>query len=292
MGLFQNFPKTDTQVPAYKEYVAPSTRPRLFLCMLREHFWNLIPLNLLQLAFYLPAVVWTVFNGIRFYAYFFRAQPMSDAGVLALLQSYCLGLVPCLLLADMSAGGSALITRNWARDQRAEVWADFWHGIAANWSKSLRFSAITAALPLIYYGYLSFIVLNPAHFDVSGVPLLFTGIATLLWLGMKHVCALIMVTYRLSWKDVLRNGFLLAMRQLPRSLGLFLLRMLPLGVGITILLFFSAKGAAFYLLFYYCTIGFALDWLLKSSHANWLCEEYMNIHIDGASSRIGLRPKE
>ncbi|HIR08472.1 MAG TPA: hypothetical protein IAA71_09745 [Candidatus Pullichristensenella stercoripullorum] len=122
------------------------------------------------------------------------------------------------------------------------------------------------------------------------IPEVIVVIAAVLWLLMLQVAYTMMVTYKLTLRQLLGNAMRLALGRLPLFLGVRLLTAaLPLAMAIVFVYF---PGQAAFLLtvggFFYMVFGLALNRLLYASLANALCEQYINPGI-GAPVNIGMR---
>ena len=122
------------------------------------------------------------------------------------------------------------------------------------------------------------------------IPEVIVVIAAVLWLLMLQVVYTMMVTYKLTLRQLLGNAMRLALGRLPLFLGVRLLTAaLPLAMAIVFVYF---PGQAAFLLtvggFFYMVFGLALNRLLYASLANALCEQYINPGI-GAPVNIGMR---
>ena len=152
---------------------------------------------------------------------------------------------------------------------------------------------ITGALPVLTF------VLWRFYADlVSDVSMLFivpqalVFAAAAAWLLMLEVLYMLMVTYKLSFKQLLKNALVLVVARLPQFLGL---RILTLAFPVALYVAFTGfPQAAVYMLmfggFFYLVFGLALNRLLYASLGNAVCEKYINGKI-GAPVDIGLRPK-
>ena len=122
------------------------------------------------------------------------------------------------------------------------------------------------------------------------IPEVIVLIAALLWLLMLQVVYTMMVTYKLTLRQLLGNAMRMALGKLPLFLSLRLLTsILPLGIAFVFLYF--PERATFPLAiggFFYLVFGLALNRLIYASLANALCEAYLNPSI-GAPVNIGMR---
>ena len=149
----------------------PQTRWQLFWEMLRVRFSALIRLNLMYAVAWLP-VIYVIGRGILLWysgvVNLADAQAQMEAGEMTAealaqlslsfsdalkglaLQTLLL-LVPALAITGPFTAGVAYITRNWARDEHAFIWSDFWEAVKGNWKQALLTSFITGLMPLVLY---------------------------------------------------------------------------------------------------------------------------------------------
>ena len=269
-------------------YQAPATRPQLFRLVLKERFWNLMPLNLTFLVFCLPAAAWCGFwlMGLE--------KAITDGTmneVLAALHAMVLGLVPLITLTGPAMAGMTCVTRRWARDEHASAWQDFWDGLRKNWKAALLPAFLTSLMPLIVYWYAAFWLNTPEQVRISALPTAICGIVFLIWIVALPTVYALLTGYELKMKDVLKNAVMMTLAHGPTAVGVWLVGFLPLVLPALILIFASAPLGTLLLLVYGILLGFALRSLLASSFANRLCEEFINPRI-GAPTRIGLRPTD
>ena len=74
--------------------------------------------NLMQLVFFIPLIVWTYMNVMALLMVDVQAADASQQ-MMAYLQMYLLGLIPCIAITGPSSAAAAYVTRNWARDQHS-----------------------------------------------------------------------------------------------------------------------------------------------------------------------------
>ena len=86
MGLFpkQMFEGTNWR----KKHGEPQNASQLFQCVFTDQLFSLIPVNLLYLVFYLPAIAWTAICLIQLVS---AAQATDASLVLATINTYTLG---------------------------------------------------------------------------------------------------------------------------------------------------------------------------------------------------------
>ena len=271
----------------------PDTRVKLFFDALGIRWSAMVGQNLLYLLFWLPAVIWSGVNLLTLVQMLVDAPAGADMGarVYSLAFTYLLILWPLIAITGPATAGMSYVSRNWARGQHSFMVSDFWEHARKNWKQALCVSTITGALPVLllflwrFYG-----ALAESMSGLFIIPEVIVLIAALLWLLMLQVVYTMMVTYKLTLRQLLGNAMRMALGKLPLFLGLRLLTsILPLGIAIVFLYF--PERATFPLAvggFFYLVFGLALNRMIYASLANALCEAYLNPSI-GAPVNIGMR---
>ena len=276
----------------------PTSRVSLFFQMLRVYWGSLMKLNLLYLLFYLPAILWTVMNYLVLQntaAAVQAGEMTADAmrsQAFSLITTYLLILFPCLAITGPATAGVSFVTRNWTRDQHSFMFSDFKDAFKANWKQALGVSAITGALPIILYvGYRFYGQMAASKGFLFAVPQMLCVILGVIWLLSLQVVYMMMVTYELSFKNLLRNALIMTFGKLPLALGIRLcsLWLVILAFAVVLLIPAATAYVMLALMLYYLLFGFAFDRFLFSAYANAVCERYINPNIEGAKTGMGLR---
>ena len=271
----------------------PDTRVKLFFDALGIRWSAMVGQNLLYLLFWLPAVIWSGVNLLTLVQMLVDAPAGADMGarVYSLAFTYLLILWPLIAITGPATAGMSYVSRNWARGQHSFMVSDFWEHARKNWKQALCVSTITGALPgLLLFLWRFYGALAESMSGLFIIPEVIVLIAALLWLLMLQVVYTMMVTYKLTLRQLLGNAMRMALGKLPLFLGLRLLTsILPLGIAIVFLYF--PERATFPLAiggFFYLVFGLALNRLIYASLANAMCEAYINPSI-GAPVNIGMR---
>lgn len=293
----------------YNKENLPRTRMQLFWEMLRVRLAGLMRLNLIYLVAWLPALffiargltLWftgmvdvgnmqfEVEQGTVTAEAYAQASALWGDTAKAILMQTLLFLFPSIAITGPSTAGLCYVTRNWARDEHAFLWSDFKDAVKANWKPALLTSAITGVTPLVGYVCVSFYGQMAAQNPLFYVPEMITVVICLLWLAMQMYTYPQIVTYSLSYKDMLKNSMLMAVGRLPMTLGLKLLSLVPslIFAGVSLLTpYFQyalmAYGA------YYAFIGFALSRFVNASYTNAVFDKYINAKLEGVEINRGL----
>jgi len=203
-----------------------------------------------------------------------------------------LWLMPCLAITGPFTAGLSYVTRNWARDEHAFMWTDFWDAVKLNWKQSLVLSVITGILPIaVYMGW-------KVYGDMAGrsaimvVPQALVVLIAIIWSISITYMHPIVVTYDLKLKDVIRNGILLGVARLPFSIGIRLLHCVPALIAAAVIYFWNPMIGALILFGYYILIGFGLSRFITASYTNAVFDRFINSRIEGAKVNQGLRNPE
>ena len=99
----------------------------------------------------------------------------------------------------------------------------------------------------------------------------------------------LLITYRLRYRDALRNAILLTVGRLPGTLGIKLLSCVPIVIALLVsYLTPYLQWAVLISILYYALIGFALSRFTGASYTNAVFDKYINVKIEGAQVNRGL----
>lgn len=276
----------------------PKNRVQLFFEVLRVRWSAMVRLNLLYVLFLLPAIVWTFINYAALqnitgmYAEGLIADAELSENLISLVWMWLLILWPCIAITGPATAGVSYVTRNWARDQHSFLMSDFKDAFKENWKQALPLSTITGALPLVVfvcYQFYGGMVSSDGIFFL--IPQMLVIVLAVLWLMALEVIYTMMVTYKLSFGNLIRNAFILSVGRLPLS---FLTRLITLAVPLIafVLMWFIPSITSYVLLvvvLYYLLFGLAFNRLVYASYANSVFDKFINPKIEGAPVNMGLR---
>jgi uncharacterized membrane protein YesL len=287
----------------YRKEDLPRNRWQLFLEMLRIRFAGLMRLNLMYAVAWLPAILVTLYF---VFALFTAPSQANEAGTAvemtgeeltnfirgtALFWLYM--LIPAITITGPFTAGVSYVTRNWARDEHAFVWSDFKDAVKANWKQALIISFITSLMPAVLYICWSFYGQMAAQSPFFVVPQVLAIMLGVVWFLAVIYMYPLMVTYKLKFKDLIRNALLLSVGRLPQSLGLRILSAVPVLIGGAVLLFTNQiQWAMLGVLLYYVLIGFSLSRFIYASYTNAVFDRFINSRIEGAQVNRGLSQEE
>lgn len=298
MGLFDRLYYGKAGKRDYSEQDMPKSRVSLFFLVLKDHLFDLVKVNVLQLVFWLPFLIWTFLSLSAMQAMDAEAILAQENGAMELASSmlgfvtmWLLGAIPCLAITGPSSAGAAYIMRNWARDQHAFLFSDFKDAFKGNWKQALGISCVTALVPMLTYTAVSFYGQMAASSAVMLVPLVLVLVMALLWTLMLPLIYPMIVGYELRLRDVVKNAFLMASASLPGLLLARLVTFIPIAV-LVIGLYMGSSAVLLAVSLYYMLFGFAFSRLVYASVANGVFDKYLNPRIEGAPVGLGLRPQD
>jgi len=275
----------------------PANRVQLFFETLRVRWGSLVKLNLLYVLFWLPALLWSLWNymalegisSMEFAGEIMQSQASEQ--LLSLVGTWLLILWPCVAITGPATAGVSYVTRNWARDQHSFMFSDFKDAFAANWKQALPISCVSGLMPLLVYVCYSFYGDMASQSVLYTVPQMLVVVLGVIWLLAQQLIYMLMVTYKLTFRQLVRNSFILSVGKLPLSFGIRLISLAILALGVLVMLFIPGVSgyAALVLAVYYLFFGFAFSRFLYASYANAVCEKYINPNIEGAGTGMGLR---
>ena len=287
----------------YRMEDLPKNRWQLFWEMLRIRFAGLMRLNLMYAVAWLPVILVTLYFTFALFSglsqvneageaiEMTREELMNFVGGTALLWLYM--LIPAITLTGPFTAGVSYVTRNWARDEHAFVWSDFKDAVKANWKQALLISFLTSLMPAILYICWSFYSQLAAQSPFFVVPQVLATMLGVVWFLAVIYMYPLMVTYKLKFKDLIRNALLLSIGRLPQSVGLRLLSAVPILIGGAVLFFTNQiQWAMLGVLLYYVLIGFSLSRFIYASYTNAVFDRFINARIEGAQVNRGLSQEE
>ena len=272
------------------EDLPPLQRPKTRKELLRQTFSNywswFFAVNLVCYLFYLPASVWTELSLESLIS-----QETSAFQTAPFMGAYLAGLAVCLFLTGPMLAGISLLMRNWSRGEPCMRWQTLFGGMKRNFLQALGFSLIEGLMPLAaysalrYYGNLG---------DSAGVGYYvlfgFVALVVIFSLLMRQVVYTLMVTYKLTFGQIIKNAFLVTFLELPGSVLTLLKNLIPVAVIALLLWLLPAYSGLLVVLAlaYYALFGITLERFYSASFANRALEKHINAKMPGARVDIGM----
>lgn len=180
---------------------------------------------------------------------------------------YLLFCIPIITIGPATAG-MTYVLRNWARDDHAWLWSDFWDNFKSNFWQSLAVFGIDVLAAIVLFVNIRFYnTMGQTNQIFFMVKYLVLGVALIF--AMMHIYIYpMMVTYKLRLRDIYKNAFIFTAAKLPHTLGIF-----ALCVGIFIGSFYLYILPLFLITFTFCG-------LIVNSFTNWVFDKYINPRLD------------
>ena len=305
----------------------PKNRWQLFWEMLRVRFSGLCRLNLMTVAAWLPLIiVMALFiinvinvlnNQLQFQEYLengtltetftedtvkrLAEAKITDMETMAVasfdvlkieLIKLFLLFIPCILITGPVQAGLAYVTRNWSRDEHAFIWSDFKDAVKENWKQALGVSAITSVLPIILYVGYQFYGQQAQNNVIFMVPQMLLVMICVVWALSLVFMYPMMVTYKVTFGQLIKNSMVMAIGRLPQTAGIRLLMLLPTLIAGVAFFFTGSPIALLVLGAYYIIIGFAFFRFVCASYTNGVFDKFINSHMEGVQINRGLASEE
>lgn len=271
----------------------PTNRWQLFWEMLRTRLSGLCRLNLMYMVAWLPTMIVLMVGLMSLLSTLMseEGEIVENAAVLvqSITQGTLLLLIPCLAITGIVTPGITYVTRNWSRDEHAFIWSDFKDAVKGNWKQGVLVSLITSILPVAVYVGWTFYGSMAASNAIMAIPQVLVVMVGIVWAMAVTYMYPLMVTYKLRFRDLLRNALLLAIARLPMSVGIRLLHCVPVLIAMGLaLLNVNVVYCMLGLFAYYFIIGFSLSRFITASYTNAVFDKYINSRIEGATVNRGL----
>ena len=298
----------------------PKNRWQLFWEMLRVRFSALCRLNLMTVVAWLPLIiligycVTNLFNMLMVTSQYEAFLQTGDLGDLTeetiavletldmnqfmvesfygLLSTFCLWAIPCIAITGPVQAGLAYVTRNWSRDEHAFIWSDFKDAVKENWKQALGVSAITSVLPIILYVGYQFYGQQAQTNVVFMVPQMLLVMICVVWALSLVFMYPMLVTYKVSFGQLIKNSMVMAVGRLPQTVGIRLALLVPILIAGVVFLFTGSLIALLVLAAYYIIIGFSLARFVCASYTNGVFDKFINSHMEGVEINRGLASEE
>lgn len=273
----------------------PQNRRQLFGEVLKVRWSAMFGVNLLYMVAWLPAIIWTILNLVTLYSVLTDTTGTFTANDLSsLFATYLLMMIPGVAITGPFNAGVTYVLRNWARDEHSFVLSDFKDAVKANWKQALLVSLIDGAMPFLLYNGWRFYSAMLAQSSIYVVPIALVTLVFIIWKLSSMLMYPMLITYKLRFRDVVRNCVLMTVAKLPFAvlIKLATLAVPALALGLWLLIPSIQMTVLMVVALLYFVFLVAFNKLITVSYANWLCETYLNPRIEGARTNIGLRPED
>ncbi|MCX8130240.1 MAG: DUF624 domain-containing protein [Clostridia bacterium] len=209
----------------------PKPRIKVFFEILGRKFWNLMRLNLLFCLFNIPAIITMIYIVNSFY---FRKM-LSDSIFIDFVLKFAFGsiflCIPLITIGPAQAGFTYVL-RNYAREEHAFIWWDFKENTLKNMKQGLIVSIIDLFIILVIGLDINiYITMGKDNGNIfftlaSG----FLILAFITYIMMHMYIYPMMVTFKLSIKQIYKNALIFALIGFLPNLGILVICALILGI--------------------------------------------------------------
>jgi uncharacterized membrane protein YesL len=213
LGIFGNYDKPG---PGVSKDEPPKSAPVRFFEILGRKFGKLVQLNLIFLIPFIVAVALMVV--ISFSPIHFVLQlPVGEGAIQLDVWFLYVVPLPVILLSPFTAG-LTYVTRNFAREEHAFVWSDFWENVKGNW----KYFLMNGALVYLVYVVLSFSILYYYNATSRGwfyyIPFWVCLVLGVFFLFAQYYLPVMFVTFDLKFGQAYRNAFIFSLAGLGRNI--------------------------------------------------------------------------
>lgn len=193
---------------------------------------------------------------------------------------YLLFCIPIVTIGPATAGFTKIL-RNYAREEHAFIWGDFIETFKKNFKQAFLFS-------LLDFFVLSFLILDLLSiYNVTNKVLMVLSMAAIflsltIWIFMRYYVYNMMITFRLTFKQLLKNAFIFCWAGFIRNLAITAILVVVTYLAIQYL-------NIIFLLFLLVTIYLSFCGFLINFMVNPLIKKYM---IDGYDPETGEKLEE
>jgi uncharacterized membrane protein YesL len=272
-----------------------------FFSILGRKFWKIITLNLMYVLFSVPIVALSVvlspmllqflmpgFNYDNILAFMEKSELTASltGGItpevftntflvfLYILAAVFFVAMSLIVLGPVHAG-ITYVLRNYSREEHAFLWSDFWEHARKNLGQSLisgLISLIVTVVLIVSLGVYRTIVSNDLlRLTITGFIILISAVFTVMQMYIYPM----MVTFKLSLKNIYKNAFLFFTLKLFPNIGILLISLL-LNLVMPLLLIVFLQVLGFYIfLMYYLFIGFGLQFFITNFYVYRQLDRFM-----------------
>jgi uncharacterized membrane protein YesL len=254
----------------------PKARILVFFEILQRKFWNLVKVNMMFNIFNIPAIILGMLASMFLFQQILPGLNLNTAeDAIGDLVSRFVLLTVFLCIPLVTVGpaqaGYTYVLRNYSREEHAFIWSDFKEHASKNFKQSLIVCGIDFLVTCFMLLALKF------YFLMNNNNLLFTIATTLMIMVLvifmiMHIYIYpMMVTFKLSTKQLYKNALLFSLAKLLPNIGILLLCILILFLTFGMLIPFNPIIG--FILYAFITVS--LIGMITNFYAYGKIEKYM-----------------
>lgn len=210
LGLFGNYDKPG---PGVNKDEPPKAAPVRFFEILFRKFSKLVQLNLI---FFIPTLLACI---LMFLIYLFPTHFAIQISGVTQLDGWATFVVPFpLVLLSPFTAGLTYVTRNFAREEHAFVWSDFWDAVKGNW----KYFLLNGLICYLVFNILGFSVIyyyNMASTEwLFYIPLWLCLVVALIFLFAQYYLPVMFITFDLKFSHAYKNALIFTAAGLGRNI--------------------------------------------------------------------------
>lgn len=215
---------------------------------------------------------------------FFQIYFRKFWNLIILNMIYVLFCIPVVTIGPATAGMTKIL-RNYAREEHAFVWGDFIETFKKNFKQSFLYSVVD----FLVTGFLVLDLLSVWNVPNRIIMILSTAAILLsftIWCFMRYYIYTMMITFRLTFRQLLKNAFIFCWAGFIRNL--FLTIFLVISGILTAYIVYITQNVVLLILIFF-TLWFSFTGLLTNFMVYPLIKKHM---IDGFDPETGKRIEE
>lgn len=308
-GIFGFFDYTKEGKGVYPDD-PPKSALSTFFSVLGRKFWKICTINLMYVLLSLPVLILAFFSASFVVQSFLPGMTvdnlvkiftdsglslqegvtMQDFANIQILQMYIITAMLMVGLSLVIAGpvhaGVTYVLRNYAREEHAFVWLDFKENAKKNLKQSLLSSLLSIFLTFVFV--INFSFYSSGSFISNDILRTFLKslvvVLFILWCIIQMYLYPMMVTFKLTLRQLLKNCLLFSILRLPLNILLLILSTLILFVIPGVLLFMGYGISVLLAGVWYIFFAFGFNLLLTNFFVYRALDKYMIKRIKDADS--------
>lgn len=315
-GIFGFFDYTKEGKGVYPDE-PPKGPIATFFSILGRKFWKIIQINLMYILFSLISIAVSILAASLMLNWIFpnmtveaiaklieatgitlnEGHTFTEYAASQLIISYILfGLMLTglsLIITGPVHAGFTYILRNYSREEHAFIWMDFKEQFVSNLKQSLLSGLISFVVTVVIVFNIAFYRNTPLNLGIFRTLLLTViTIILIIWSFMQMYVYPMMVTFKLSLKQIYKNSLLFSIMRLPVNLALFVASLILL-LGIPLILILVGNSITLFVaVIYYLFFAFGVNLLMTNFFIYRGLDKYMIQRIKDAESMNEEEPSE
>ena len=209
-GLFGNYDKPG---PGVSKDEPPKAAPVRFFEILLRKFSKLVQINLI---FMIPTIIACV---LMVLIYFFPTHFVIQISGITQIDGWATFMVPLpLVFLSPFCAGLTIVTRNFAREEHAFVWSDFWEAVKLNW----KYFLLNGFLCYLAYTILGFSIIYYYNMAATEwlyyVPLWLCVVIGVVFLFAQYYLPVMFVTFDLKFTHAYKNALIFTVAGFGRNI--------------------------------------------------------------------------